>query len=250
MADSFIQLPADSTGKMVRAFSGTVSTNTVYEQAFVLCDSSMNVVGVLTSAPTGSESGLVVRNIPSGTQAVSGTVTAQQATAASLNATVTQQAITKGTQGSTGVTTQDLKDSGRTYVCLSLDRVTGVTTEALATMSINRGGTVTTAASYTVTTGKTLRIQAMNATVLDTTTTAASGRVRLRAAATVSATSGILVPLDIGNFPGTAAAGLGATADYSFPDGIEVAAGQQVGISQLMSSTSSTVTVSVVGFEY
>src|SRR5438270_13380555 len=38
-----------------------------------------NYVGILPSAPVGTEYGLVVRNIPSGTQAVSGSVTISNA---------------------------------------------------------------------------------------------------------------------------------------------------------------------------
>ena len=41
-------------------------------------DSAGNSIDALSAAPTGTENGLVVRNIPSGTQAVSGTVAATQ----------------------------------------------------------------------------------------------------------------------------------------------------------------------------
>jgi hypothetical protein len=47
-----------------------------------------NNAALTNTTPGGSEYGLIVRNIPSGTQAVSGTVTVTQATAANLNATV------------------------------------------------------------------------------------------------------------------------------------------------------------------
>jgi len=47
-----------------------------------------NNAALTATTPAGTEQALVVRNIPSGTQAVSGTVTAVQATAANLNATV------------------------------------------------------------------------------------------------------------------------------------------------------------------
>jgi len=90
-----------STGSNLNAVvSGTVLANigtsgslaldatlTGGTQRTKLTDGSNNVA-ITNTTPGGSEYGLIVRNIPSGTQAVSGTVTAVQATAANLNATV------------------------------------------------------------------------------------------------------------------------------------------------------------------
>lgn len=162
-------------------------------------------------------------------------------------------ATLKGTQGTYAVTTQAMKDSGRTYVVITLDRVTGVTSEALATMTINRGGTVTTGTSYTVTTGKTLRLQSIVSTVIDTTGTVAYGRVRVRAASTVSASSGIIINQDVATTQAGGAGvgtGCGFSQEQSIPDGLEIAGGEQIGISQIMSTTSSTVSVSLIGYEY
>lgn len=163
----------------------------------------------------------------------------------------TNQTTTKGTQASQAVGTQDLKDSGRTYVTLYLDAITGITTEALATMNINTAGTVTTGTSWSVPTGKTFRIQAIEGTVKASSTTAVYGRIRLRSAATVAATSGIVANLDVPTMvAGTIAAGMGGAISYSVPDGLEIAASQQVGISHIESSTSSTVSCIVTGYYY
>jgi hypothetical protein len=140
----------------------------------------------------------------------------------------------------------ELKDTGRTIVTLSLDQIAGVTSEALTTMTINKGGTVTTGTSYTVTAGKTFRIQSMFMAMLSGTGTT-QARARLRSAASVLATSPIICSLFAGS---SSSVGVG-TAFMDFPDGLEVAAGQQVGISQLSSSASAvTLTVIVVGYEY
>ena len=162
----------------------------------------------------------------------------------------TLPAITKGTQGTTGVAVQELKDAGRVYKVFYLDAITGITTEALATMNINSGGTVTTGTSYTVTAGKTLRIQSFAATVKDSTTTAIYGRIRVRSAATVSATVGIVASVDIGTTTGTALAGAGSSERFSIPDGLEIAGGQQIGISHIESATTSTVSCCLIGYEY
>lgn len=192
------------------------------------------------------------------TQPVSGTVTSNQGTA---NATpwneniaqvggVAVVAQAKGAQATNFVPVSQPKDTGRTYTVFTIDRVAGVASEALATMSINKAGTVTSSTSYTVTTGKILRLTTLVVTILDSTTTTVNGRVRVRSAATVTATSGIVIASDVGNFPGTAAAGLGAGEEIAIPDGVEIAAGQQIGISQILSSTSSTLSVCLIGYEY
>lgn len=146
--------------------------------------------------------------------------------------------------------TQDAKDSGRTYMTFYIDAIAGVTTEALVTMNINTAGTVTTATSYTVPAGKTLRLAAISSTVKSTNTTAQSGRLRVRSAVSVAASSGIVMNIDVPSINGTIASGVGSAQNYSVPDGIEIAAGQQIGISQIMSAINTTVSCFVTGFLY
>lgn len=146
--------------------------------------------------------------------------------------------------------TQDAKDSGRTYMSFYIDAIAGVTAEALVTMNINTAGTVTTGTSYTVPTGKTLRLVAISSTVKTTNTTAQSGRLRVRSAASVAASSGIVMNIDVPALNGTQAAGVGTSQNYSVPEGIEIAAGQQIGISQVMSATQTTVSCFVTGYLY
>ena len=158
--------------------------------------------------------------------------------------------VQKGTSSGGYMPTQDAKDSSRTLMTFYIDAIAGVTTEALVTMNINTAGTVTTGTSYTVPTGKTLRLLNIQTTVKASATTAVSGRVRVRSATSVTATSGIVMATDTPSLNGTIAAGVGGTAGYAVPDGVEIAAGQQIGISQIASSTSSTVSAIVTGFLY
>ena len=139
------------------------------------------------------------------------------------------------------------KDSGRNYLTFYIDAASGITAEALETMTINSGGNTSTATSYTVTTGKTLRLQSISTAVQETNSTVQTSKVRLRSATSVTATSPVLW----GSFVSTA----GATHDIgnngsSFPDGLEVAGGQQIAISHVESATASNVTVTLVGYEY
>jgi hypothetical protein len=148
----------------------------------------------------------------------------------------------------------DSKDSGRTYVTFYIDAIAGVTTEALATFTANVGGTTSSGTTYTVPTGKTLRIQSMTATVEDNTTTTTSvsyGRFRLRCSTgTVASTSPILVNLAIPALLGSQGLGFGQSETMAIPDGLEIPAGSQLGISQTASVTTSLISVNVVAFYY
>jgi hypothetical protein len=159
----------------------------------------------------------------------------------------------KGTQGTFMLCVQDAKDTGRTQVSFTLDAVAGVTVEALATMAITKGLVAQTpATSYTVTAGKTLRIQSISVTILATAATAlTSAKVRLRGALSAfSATSPILIALATTPASASALAGADGSIEQDFPDGLEIPGGAIVGLSQVVSSTSSAVTVTVVGYEY
>ena len=82
MADAIVQVPDDSanTGKKVDNESLTVGANTVYRQRTEIAGAAaLEIAEVKNAAPT-TEYGLVTRNIPSGTQPISGTVTANAGT--------------------------------------------------------------------------------------------------------------------------------------------------------------------------
>jgi len=132
-----------------------------------------------------------INAIPAGANVIGHVIVDSGAVAA------TGPTLTKGTQGSTGYAVQDLKDSGRTSILLFLDAVAGITTEALATMQINKGGVAQTAAtSYTVTAGKTLRISGMHTSVKNTSTVASDSRTRVRQAASSFSVSSPIHPLE------------------------------------------------------
>src|ERR1700746_710231 len=75
MAEAYVQLPPDSTGKKVRSFENTISGNVVESQALTLVDAAGNIIGSLATAPVGSEQAVAVRPILSDVTA-SGTITA------------------------------------------------------------------------------------------------------------------------------------------------------------------------------
>lgn len=223
-----------------------------------------NPVAVTSAGLTNLDVALSTRTKPADQQHTiidSGTVTAVTAITNPLPAgtnlighvdvdVITPPTLTKGTQGSTGFSTQDLKDAGRTAIVLFLDAVTGITSEALGTMSINKGGAAQTAAtSYTVTAGKTLRISGMHTSVKNTSTVASDSRTRLRQASSSFSVSSPIVLLNEAGSPAAIANAVG-TDDTVMPDGFEIAGGQIIGISHVESATTCTISVMVVGYEY
>jgi hypothetical protein len=178
------------------------------------------------------------------TQPVSGTVT------------VTPPTLTKGTQGSTGFSTQDLKDAGRSRVLFNSDAVAVATTEGLVTFTKNVAGTATaTQTTYTVTAGKTFRVQAIIVSLTDTSTTVARTRIRLREniGGTCIASSPLAVTTDFGPLPGTQAAGMALQGPFviPLPDGLEFPAGDSICMSEVATTnTTAVLSVSLIGYEY
>lgn len=171
----------------------------------------------------------------------------------SPNSPVPLPTLTKGTQGATGVATQDLKDAGRVNwsAAAAIAGVTAVATEALVTMIVQRDGTaIASATSHTVTAAKRLRITGMTVGLISTGASVLSGRISLRigAAGAATATSPIVVTLAIPS--GAALAQAGGSMVYEFPDGFEISGSQQVGCSQVCSAATGTIWVNLIGYEY
>jgi hypothetical protein len=186
------------------------------------------------------------------------TFAATQATPANLQATVTQQAIIKGTQGTTGVSTQDLKDAGRNQVhyYMVIPVLTSATDALQSLTGTKSGATVlATATPAVVTAGKTFRVTRMAATYIAT-ATSGYGIVRLRfnTAGVVTITSPVAATIGVGSgAPVTANAT--SSEEATLDEGWEFAAGTGVGISvQGFAAATATavgyIFVSLTGYEY
>ena len=178
------------------------------------------------------------------TQPVSGTVTAN---------TGTLPTLTRGTQGSTGFSTQDLKDAGRSSVMITAEAVAGAASEALVTMTWSAGGAATTTGtSYPVTSGKRLRLQCMTITFVSTATTANTTRIRLRenASGTAIITSPLQWSARVGWATATFIANQSQTQQIDFPDGFEWPGGAGLAISHIEAAANGTIDLALVGFEY
>lgn len=163
----------------------------------------------------------------------------------------------KGTQAPVGLGTQDLKDAGRTYVALSADGVTPAIAETVITFTKTVADTQTAAqTSYTITTGKTLRIQAICPSI---TAGAAANRVRvalrMNTGGACIAGSNILVPVaELAPGYGTAAASEGGVFGgcMMIPDGLEISGNgtKAICLTENAVAASGTLTVNLVAYEY
>lgn len=167
--------------------------------------------------------------------------------------------LTKGTQGATGVSAQELKDAGRALVTFTADSVVPIlTTDTIVTFSKLVGDTVTASqTTYAVTSGKTLRITNVAFTMVPSSTTVASLRLRLRtlsSGACIVSTSAIVGVWQLSSPPGTLAAQAGGNVSMvvDFPDGLEFSgATRNVCLSMnVLGAAAQTVTITVTGFEY
>lgn len=161
----------------------------------------------------------------------------------------------KGTQQTNALATQDMKDAGRTTIAITLDTTSVSTTEVLQTITIAKGVGVATSTgtSYTVTTGKTLRVQAIHVSADSGTTALTAVEVRLVATTSAITTTSprfwnVKLPASGG---GAVVSGGGAVSDVAIPDGMEFAATDLIGVSAVgAGSTAVALTVSIIGFEY
>lgn len=179
-------------------------------------------------------------------------------TAGNLRVSATQAAITKGTQGTQGVTTQDLKDAGRTaFHYYTVIPVAGSAAEALLSLTGDYNNALITATTTpaVVPAGKTRRITKFSATYIASATSAyAIVRLRANPAAIVTASSNPINTIAVGSAAPTTA-NAAATVDGILEEGFEVPAGYGIGITMItFSGTTATaggfVYASVSGYDY
>lgn len=186
----------------------------------------------LASAPTTPVTGTFFQ----ATQPVSGTITANAGT---------------GT-----FATRDLCDTGRQVVSVNWEEMAGTANaeSALAnfTSASRNAGALGAANNFTVTAGKTLRIQSIRMYVKATSTVTNLSRFRIRQAASNVANNSPIIFDDVlvGSAMGAVTAGAGYSKDCVIPDGLEVAGGQQLTFTWLTAANTCTVGMMITGYEY
>jgi hypothetical protein len=182
------------------------------------------------------------------TQPVSGTVT------------ITPPTLTKGTQGATGLSVQDLKDSGRVTLAMTAEFTFAQTSETLLTMTLSsNAGSTTTFSSRVITSGKRLRLQSaiIQVELLGSGTAPQRAYLRMRAntAGATTTSSALQWILPVG---ATTAIVKGSNwASIELPDGFELAGdgtatfGFSLETPDWVTSTATgRAKITVIGFEY
>jgi hypothetical protein len=250
---------ANLNATIVGAVTANAGTN--LNTSALALDTSVNALlkpaSTLAAVTTVSAVTAITNALPAGANILGKTGIDQTTDGTTNKVQAFQQVITKGTQGATGVTAQDLKDAGRNQTTYyTLIPVLTSATDTLQTLTGTKAGATVaaTATPAVVTTGKTFRVTRVTATYV---ATAVSGygivRLRFNTAGVVAITSPIAATFAIGSgTPGTAnATGTANTID----EGWEFASGTGVGISvQGFSGVTPTavgyVMVATIGYEY
>jgi hypothetical protein len=199
------------------------------------------------------------------TQPVSGTVTVNgtfwQATQpVSGTVTITPPTLTKGTQGATGLSTQDLKDAGRNQTnYFHAAPIITTTAEVMQSLTGYKAGAAVaaTVTPAVVTSGKTYRITSVVITYWGA-TVIGGARVNLRANLSGAGVVGspLVYSWQVG-IPAVFTAGSAMTYTFPFPDGMEFVAGTGIAVGVIGEGavpTTGTITgyvmLAIHGYEY
>lgn len=166
---------------------------------------------------------------------------------------VVQPALTKGTQGATGVSTQDLKDAGRVQFSAAtvVAGVAGVAVEAVLSMvAVRDGVAVAGATTFAVTAGKKLRITHCIVGFISTAAAVVSVRALLRINPTGAAivTSPIIFPIPLPSAP--AVIQQGNIWSVELPESFEFSGTHQFALSHIGSVATYTLWAALIGYEY
>lgn len=177
-------------------------------------------------------------------------------TAFSVNAT--PPTLTKGTQGATGYSTQDLSDAGRNVTNYFMAAgIAGTNAEVMQSLTGYKGGVAVgaTVTPAVVTSGKTYRITAIDFSYQSLATiTAIMFRLRANLSGTGVVTSPLVNTWILGS--SSAAAGVTTTLHIDFPAGLEFAAGTGIAVGMIGLSTIGAAAASgfgqiaITGYEY
>lgn len=178
-----------------------------------------------------------------------------------ISGTITASTLSKGVQGTTGWSTQPLKDAGRTNIMWTIDNqaITAVA-ETLTTITESRdGSTTSTFTSKVITSGKKLRINSFFASIDAGGTTPAISRcsfkIRVNNSGTVTTASPLQSILKLPHLPGAAKNSVNNFVNYF--DGIEFTGDgtKQIGITVLcpdwvITTNVPVISLTVFAFEY
>lgn len=172
---------------------------------------------------------------------------------ANVNIASTSGSLTviQGTSGATSWTTKLNSGTGRTPVTLFVDDVAGISAEALATLSITKGGASQTASTtYIVSAGKILRLCQFVVSTRATVASVQATRARVRQGNTATAASPVLINIQTSVV--SALINSVGTNDADLAEGaIEIPASTSLAVSHVETAVASnTFSCCLIGYEY
>lgn len=217
VAISATALPLPSGAATETTLSGLNTKTPPLGQAAMAASSPVVIASNQSSIP-------VTGTFWQATQPVSGTFW-QATQPVSGTITITPPTLTKGTQGATGVSVQELKDAGRSCISMTAEFTFVQTAETLLTMTVSVDGAATsTFSSRTITSGKKFRLQSVTLAVenLGSGTAPQRAYLRLRRNTAGATTASSALQAVWGCINSTATVKSGIVMDYEVPDGMEM----------------------------
>lgn len=249
--------------------AGQTTGNTTLASILAALSGTLSVSAAALPLPTGAATEATLASVLTALAppvTVDGTVAIDQTTPGTTNAVEVIQvpAITKGTQGSRGLTVQPLRDAGRVSVVYrpshGIGAYSGFTSDVayVATMykALGSGSVSASGTSFVIPAGKIFRVQTFRAMMMVQTTSPVATRVQVGLLIDPSGTITNASPLAMTiRLTGQATAGFSSYDDITIPEGFDIVGDGTLAIgvyllANFASGAGPAVQFNLVGYEF
>lgn len=249
--------------------AGQTTGNTTLASILAALSGTLSVSAAALPLPTGAATEATLASVLTALAppvTVDGTVAIDQTTPGTTNAVEVIQvpAITKGTQGSRGLTVQPLRDAGRVSVVYrpshGIGAYSGFTSDAayVATMykALGSGSVSASGTAFVIPAGKIFRVQTFRAMMMVQTTSPVATRVQVGLLIDPSGTITNASPLAMTiRLTGQATAGFSSYDDITIPEGFDIVGDGTLAIgvyllANFSSGAGPAVQFNLVGYEF
>ena len=249
--------------------AGQTTGNTTLASILAALSGTLSVSAAALPLPTGAATEATLASVLTALAppvTVDGTVAIDQTTPGTTNAVEVIQvpAITKGTQGSRGLTVQPLRDAGRVSVVYRPSHGIGAysgfssDTAYVATMykALGSGSVSASGTSFVIPAGKIFRVQAFRAMMMVQTTSPVATRVQVGLLIDPSGTITNASPLAMTiRLTGQATAGFSSYDDITIPEGFDIVGDGTLAIgvyllANFSSGAGPAVQFNLIGYEF
>lgn len=249
--------------------AGQTTGNTTLASILAALSGTLSVSAAALPLPTGAATEATLASVLTALAppvTVDGTVAIDQTTPGTTNAVEVIQvpAITKGTQGSRGLTVQPLRDAGRVSVVYrpshSIGAYSGFSSDTayVATMykALGSGSVSASGTSFVIPAGKIFRVQTFRAMMMVQTTSPVATRVQVGLLIDPSGTITNASPLAMTiRLTGQATGGFSSYDDITIPEGFDIVGDGTLAIgvyllANFASGAGPAVQFNLVGYEF